>query len=213
MIMESKERIFFLQKKSLLRYQVLDVNKKLIGDIEFRPLPLYKRLAIILLGLFLAILNYYVFIIMYLSFKVYGLFFLSFIFGLIAFAGSFLLILIFIRLAMYPLLLKLNLENSSFALKISRIGIFNLKYIISDTKSLILELRGFIFKSFILSEESGEIIFSVKKEKGFYLFKNGKHYFGYFSRTKSGVKVDLSPDINQAVDSIWAVLVAALISN
>ncbi len=38
-------------------------------------------------------------------------------------------------------------------------------------------------------------------------------YFGYFSKTKSGVKVDLSSDINKIVNPDWAILEAALMSN
>ncbi|GAB4029606.1 MAG: hypothetical protein Fur0012_04250 [Elusimicrobiota bacterium] len=205
------ERIFLLEREKGAVYRVLDKDRKNIGLIKVSTSPLYIRAAIIFSGFFLALLNYYIFVMMYISFRVYGLMFFSLAAGFLAFAGAFFFVFIFIRLSFAPLEVKINMgEVSSVTRKISTLRFFNLKYKFSGVHPGLFELRGLIYKRLKFANESGEILFFIRKEKGFYLLKDKDDYFGYFSYVKGGMKVDLSPDLNEVIAIEQALAAAAL---
>lgn len=205
------ERVFLLERKNSCEYQILDKDRKDIGSIKLSRPPFYLQAAIFSAGFFLAALNYYVFVMMYISFRVYGLMFLSFSAGLTAFLGSFFFIFSFLRLGSAPLTAEIKIDGVSCLIrKISALGFFNLRYQFSADRPGLFELRGLIFKRLRFVNESGETLFFIRKEKGFYLFKDRDHYFGYFSYIKGGVKADLSPDLNEVITVEQALAAAVL---
>ncbi len=205
------DKVCFLEKKGGNNFLIKDGQGGLSGNVFFEKNSFSRTAAFIFGAMFAAVLNYYIFISMYLSFRIYSLNLLAFIFGLAAFGGSFYLIFSVIRFLRLPYGGYLELGAGRYTLKsVSRNFLRGPVYELEGGDFFArLVFSGIFFRKIIFLNQNKEKVFTVEKKSGKYLFTAQKSVLGLFSRTSSGFKIDLSQDINSSVPPCAAIIAAS----
>ncbi|NLI10071.1 MAG: hypothetical protein GX447_04885 [Elusimicrobia bacterium] len=193
------ERNYFLKKENgKIRFFDSSLQS---GSVDFKKRKKSSVALFIFAGFLAAILNYYIFISLYLSFRLYDLKIISLFFGFSAFAGSAYLIYSALSFSFFPISASMEINSQRYEFKnISKFFLFGPKYSMEgeDFYALLVFKGIFRGKLYFLNQDK-EVIFFVQKEKNNFIFKRGKEIFGYFYKTSENTKIDLSKDLNSQI--------------
>jgi len=160
--------------------------------------------AYIAAGVFFAVLNYYVFAILYLSFRAYNVISLSFLFGLAAILGSLFVFWLFLRNFLFIKTFFISDsrgEKVVSGLKKDFFSVLNSNYLLTDAKGGYagrVNKRGLLRFALFVYDSNGEALFRMDRKKGVYYFYGVTgHAVGFAKKSSAGAySIDLSRDVN-----------------
>lgn len=160
--------------------------------------------AYIAAGVAAAVLNYYVFAVLYLSFRYYNIVSLSFFFGMAAVFGSLFLFLLFLRnffLVKSFFLWDIRKEKVLLGAKKGLFSVFNSNYSLTagDGKPAgLINRKGLFSFSLFVYDAAGEALFRMDRKKGIYYFYGVSGLaVGFAKKSSTGTySIDLNRDLN-----------------